>query len=84
MRGSKDKAQVLYAPVEVAGGEDRLLHVCGTDLSASGGGNGIIHLWEIESDAKGVAGVGKEPRLARWGSLRTARHGVALHPLHLS
>nr|GEY25821.1 RNA-directed DNA polymerase, eukaryota, reverse transcriptase zinc-binding domain protein [Tanacetum cinerariifolium] len=31
-----------------------------------------------------VAGVGKEPRLGRWGSLPTARHGVALHPLHLS
>lgn len=28
MRGSRDKAQVLYAPVEVVGGEDRLLHVC--------------------------------------------------------
>lgn len=29
--------------------------VCrGTDLAASGAGNGIVRLWEIENDAKGV------------------------------
>ncbi|KAK1406070.1 hypothetical protein QVD17_42267 [Tagetes erecta] len=84
--------------------------VCrGSDLAASGAGNGVVRLWEIENDAKGirplfelplvgyvnslafaksgkflVAGVGKEPRLGRWGSLPDARHGVAVHPLHLS
>nr|XP_043624601.1 U3 snoRNP-associated protein-like EMB2271 [Erigeron canadensis] len=84
--------------------------VCrGSDLAASGAGNGMVRLWEIENDGKGVrplfelplvgyvnslafansgkflvAGVGKEPRLGRWGSLPTARHGVALHPLQLS
>ncbi|XP_076909329.1 U3 snoRNP-associated protein-like EMB2271 isoform X2 [Bidens hawaiensis] len=84
--------------------------VCrGTDLAASGAGNGVVRLWEIKSDGKGVqplfelplvgyvnslafaksgkflvAGVGKEPRLGRWGSSSDARHGVALHPLQLS
>ncbi|KAK9074638.1 hypothetical protein SSX86_007236 [Deinandra increscens subsp. villosa] len=84
--------------------------VCrGSDLAASGAGNGVVRLWQIEDDAKGVqplfelplagyvnslafaksgkflvAGVGKEPRLGRWGSLPAARHGVALHPLQLS
>ncbi|XP_071707263.1 U3 snoRNP-associated protein-like EMB2271 [Rutidosis leptorrhynchoides] len=84
--------------------------VCrGSDLAASGAGNGTVRLWEIESDGKGVrplfelplvgyvnslafaksgkflvAGVGKEPRLGRWGSLPTARHGVAVHQLQLS
>ncbi|KAI7732710.1 hypothetical protein M8C21_005143 [Ambrosia artemisiifolia] len=84
--------------------------VCrGSDLAASGAGNGVVRLWEIENDAKGVhplfelplvgyvnslafaksgkflvAGVGKEPRLGRWGSLPAARHGVAVHPLQLS
>lgn len=84
--------------------------VCrGSDLAASGAGNGVVRLWEIESDAKGirplfelplvgyvnslafaksgkflVAGVGKEPRLGRWGCLPAARHGVALHRLQLS
>lgn len=29
--------------------------VCrGSDLAASGAGNGVVRLWEIESDAKGV------------------------------
>lgn len=28
MRGSFAKAHVLYAPVEVVGGEERLLHAC--------------------------------------------------------
>lgn len=39
MRGSPDKAQVLYAPVEVVGGEDRLLRVCKviTDAFIKGG-----------------------------------------------
>ncbi|XP_023745277.1 U3 snoRNP-associated protein-like EMB2271 [Lactuca sativa] len=84
--------------------------VCrGSDLAASGAGNGVVRLWEIESDAKGVrplyelplvgyvnslafaksgnflvAGVGKEPRLGRWGSLPAARHGVVVHQLQLS
>lgn len=84
--------------------------VCrGTDLAASGAGNGLVRLWEIENDAKGVhplfelplvgyvnslafaksgkflvAGVGKEPRLGRWGSLPAARHGVAVHHLNLT
>lgn len=31
-----------------------------------------------------VAGVGKEPRLGRWGRLPGARHGVAVHSLRLS
>ncbi|KAK1425901.1 hypothetical protein QVD17_21263 [Tagetes erecta] len=84
--------------------------VCrGSDLAASGAGNGVVRLWEIENDAKGVhplfelplvgyvnslafaksgkflvAGVGKEPRLGRWGSLPAARHGVAVFHLQLS
>ncbi|KAL4586981.1 hypothetical protein LXL04_011629 [Taraxacum kok-saghyz] len=84
--------------------------VCrGSDLAASGAGNGVVRLWEIESDGKGVrplfelpldgyvnslafaksgkflvAGVGKEPRLGRWGSHPGARHGVMVHPLQLS
>ncbi|KAM0034736.1 putative transcription factor WD40-like family [Helianthus debilis subsp. tardiflorus] len=84
--------------------------VCrGSDLAASGAGNGVVRLWEIEKDAKGVqplfelplvgyvnslafaksgkflvAGVGKEHRLGRWGSLPAARNGVAVHPLQLS
>ncbi|KAL8249937.1 hypothetical protein R6Q59_006805 [Mikania micrantha] len=83
--------------------------VCrGSDLAASGAGNGAIRLWAIENDAKGiqplfelplvgyvnslafaksgkflVAGVGKEPRLGRWGSLPAACHGVAICPLQL-
>lgn len=28
MRGSKDKARILYAPVEEIGDGDRLLHAC--------------------------------------------------------
>ncbi|KAI3731436.1 hypothetical protein L1987_62624 [Smallanthus sonchifolius] len=80
-----------------------------SDLAASGAGNGVVRLWEIENDAKGVqplfelplvgyvnslafaksgkflvAGVGKEPRFGRWGSLPAARHGVAVHSLQLS
>ncbi|KAJ0818260.1 putative transcription factor WD40-like family [Helianthus annuus] len=84
--------------------------VCrGSDLAASGAGNGVVRLWEIENDGKGVhplfelplvgyvnslafaksgkflvAGVGKEPRLGRWGAIPTARHGVAVHSLQLS
>ncbi|KAA8514844.1 hypothetical protein F0562_018023 [Nyssa sinensis] len=31
-----------------------------------------------------IAGVGQEPRLGRWGCLRAARNGVAIHSLKLS
>ncbi|KAK1436857.1 hypothetical protein QVD17_02641 [Tagetes erecta] len=39
MKGSFEKARVLYAPVEVVGGEDRLLHACKiiTDAFVKGG-----------------------------------------------
>nr|XP_043636955.1 uncharacterized protein LOC122607941 isoform X2 [Erigeron canadensis] len=39
MRGSLAKARVLYAPVEVVGGEDRLMHACKiiTDAFTKGG-----------------------------------------------
>ncbi|CAL9111852.1 unnamed protein product [Musa acuminata var. zebrina] len=30
-----------------------------------------------------VAGVGQEPRLGRWGHVRNARNGVAIHPIRL-
>ncbi|KAF3323122.1 U3 small nucleolar RNA-interacting protein 2-like protein [Carex littledalei] len=30
-----------------------------------------------------LAGVGQEPRLGRWGRVRTARNGVAIHPIRL-
>ncbi|KAD2804910.1 hypothetical protein E3N88_38287 [Mikania micrantha] len=75
--------------------------VCkGSDLAASGAANGVVRLWEIKNDVKGVgyvnslafakcgrflvAGVGKEPRLGRWGTLPAARQGVALQLLQLS
>ncbi|GJW85991.1 putative reverse transcriptase domain-containing protein [Tanacetum coccineum] len=87
MRGSKYKAQVLYGPVEVAGGEDRPLHpnqaktihglaVCrGTDLTAFGGGNSIVRLWEIESDAKGVKPLFDLPLVGYVNSLAFAKSG---------
>ncbi|KAL6637233.1 hypothetical protein ACP70R_024805 [Stipagrostis hirtigluma subsp. patula] len=80
----------------------------GSDLAASGAGNGLVRLWAIEPDSKGirpifnlkldgfinslaiaksgrfiVAGVGQEPRLGRWGRIRTAQNGVAIHPIQL-
>ncbi|KAL8257470.1 hypothetical protein R6Q59_029511 [Mikania micrantha] len=84
--------------------------VCrGSDLAASGAGNGVVRLWEIKNDVEGlqplfelplvgyinslafaksgkflVAGVGKEPRLGRWGTLPAARQGVALQLLQAS
>ncbi|XP_010537829.1 PREDICTED: U3 snoRNP-associated protein-like YAO [Tarenaya hassleriana] len=84
--------------------------VCrGSDLAASGAGNGSVRLWAIESESKAIqplhqlplsgfvnslafarsgqfliAGVGKEPRLGRWGSIKSAQNGVAIHPLRLS
>ncbi|CAD5163085.1 unnamed protein product [Musa acuminata subsp. malaccensis] len=83
--------------------------VCrGSDLAASGAANGVVCLWAVESDNKGiqplfsyslagfinslafaksarflVAGVGQEPRLGRWGHVRNARNGVAIHPIRL-
>lgn len=84
--------------------------VCrGSDLAASGAGNGSVRLWAVESESKAmkplhdlplvgfvnslafaksggflVAGVGKEPRLGRWGHISSARNGIAIHPLKLS
>ncbi|XP_010529361.1 PREDICTED: U3 snoRNP-associated protein-like YAO [Tarenaya hassleriana] len=84
--------------------------VCrGSDLAASGAGNGSVRLWSIESESKAIqplyelplsgfvnslafaksgnfliAGVGREPRLGRWGSIKSAQNGVAIHPLRLS
>ncbi|KAF8684764.1 hypothetical protein HU200_044186 [Digitaria exilis] len=80
----------------------------GSDLAASGAGNGLVCLWAIEPDSKGirplfkfkldgfvnslaiaqsgrfiVAGVGQEPRLGRWGRVRSAQNGVAIHPIQL-
>jgi len=80
----------------------------GSDLAASGAGNGLVRLWAIEPDSKGirplfkfkldgfvnsldiaksgrfiVAGVGQEPRLGRWGRVRSAQNGVAIHPIQL-
>ncbi|XP_078428789.1 U3 snoRNP-associated protein-like EMB2271 isoform X2 [Wolffia australiana] len=81
--------------------------VCrGSDMAASGAGNGVVRLWTVESEAATiqplynlplvgyvnslaiaksgrfvVAGVGKEPRLGRWGSNSGAVNGVCLHPL---
>lgn len=75
-----------------------------SDLAASGAGNGLIRLWKVEGESKGicplfeiplagfvnslafaksgrflVAGVGKEPRLGRWGRIANAQNGVAIH-----
>ncbi|CAD6213777.1 unnamed protein product [Miscanthus lutarioriparius] len=80
----------------------------GSDLAASGAGNGLVRLWAIKPDSKGVeplfdlkldgfvnslaiaksgrfivAGVGQEPRLGRWGLVRSAQNGVAIHPIRL-
>ncbi|KAK3150677.1 hypothetical protein QOZ80_3AG0236250 [Eleusine coracana subsp. coracana] len=80
----------------------------GSDLAASGAGNGLVRLWAIEPDSKGirpifdlkldgfvnslaiansgrfiVAGVGQEPRLGRWGRIRSAQNGVVIHPIRL-
>ncbi|KAK4782407.1 hypothetical protein SAY86_016509 [Trapa natans] len=84
--------------------------VCrGSDLVASGAGNGCVRLWTIGSETKDilslfdlplagfvnslafaksgkflVAGVGQEPRLGRWGRLKAATNGVAVHSFKLS
>ncbi|KAF8112181.1 hypothetical protein N665_0066s0055 [Sinapis alba] len=82
--------------------------VCrGSDLAASGAGNGFVHLMAVETSAirplfklplsgyvnsmafakSGkflIAGVGQETRLGRWGCLKSAQNGVAIHPLRLS
>uniref|UniRef100_A0ACD6A1Y7 Uncharacterized protein n=1 Tax=Avena sativa TaxID=4498 RepID=A0ACD6A1Y7_AVESA len=80
----------------------------GSDLAASGAANGVVRLWTIQPDSKGmqplfdlaldgfvnslaiaksgrfiVAGVGREPRLGRWGRVATAKNGVAIHRLSL-
>ncbi|CAL9233098.1 unnamed protein product [Arabidopsis halleri] len=79
----------------------------GSDLAASGAGNGFVHLWAVETNAirnlyelpltgfvnslafakSGkflIAGVGQETRFGRWGSLKSAENGVAIHPLRLA
>ncbi|KAG7546733.1 WD40 repeat [Arabidopsis suecica] len=84
--------------------------VCrGSDLAASGAGDGCVRLWGVESGSRAIqplfglplpgfvnslafaksgqfliAGVGQEPRLGRWGCLKSAQNGVAIHPLRLS
>nr|BAK03709.1 predicted protein [Hordeum vulgare subsp. vulgare] len=80
----------------------------GSDLAASGAANGVVRLWTIQPDSKGmqplfdlpldgfvnslaiaksgrfiVAGVGREPRLGKWGRVATAKNGVAIHRLSL-
>ncbi|CAM0948872.1 unnamed protein product [Alopecurus aequalis] len=80
----------------------------GSDLAASGAANGVVRLWTIQPDSKGmqplydleldgfvnslaiaksgrfiVAGVGREPRLGRWGRVAAAKNGVAIHRLSL-
>nr|CAD1828130.1 unnamed protein product [Ananas comosus var. bracteatus] len=92
--------------------------VCrGSDLAASGAANGVVRLWAIEMESKGIrplfsyplvvnksglqqdgfinsltfaksgrfllAGVGKEPRLGRWGRVQEATNGVAIYSLRL-
>ncbi|CAH9078745.1 unnamed protein product [Cuscuta epithymum] len=79
-----------------------------SDLAASGAGNGLVRLWKLESDSRGisplfkiplvgfinslafaksgrflVAGVGKEPRLGRWGRIVDGQNGVAMHSFEL-
>ncbi|KAF3546975.1 hypothetical protein DY000_02001911 [Brassica cretica] len=82
--------------------------VCrGSDLAASGAGNGFVHLMAVEAGAirplfklpltgfvnsmafakSGkflIAGVGQETRFGRWGCIKSAQNGVAIHPLRLS
>ncbi|KFK32211.1 hypothetical protein AALP_AA6G211900 [Arabis alpina] len=84
--------------------------VCrGSDLAASGAGNGFVRLWAAETGANTlqplyelpltgfvnslalaksgkfiIAGVGQETRFGRWGSIKSAQNGVAIHPLRLS
>ncbi|KAL1216400.1 U3 snoRNP-associated protein-like YAO [Cardamine amara subsp. amara] len=81
----------------------------GSDLAASGAGNGSVRLWAVETGANAIrplydlpltgfvnslafaksgkfliAGVGQETRFGRWGCLKSAQNGVAIHPLRLS
>ncbi|KAH0910386.1 hypothetical protein HID58_033707 [Brassica napus] len=82
--------------------------VCrGSDLAASGAGNGFVHLMAVEATALRplfklplsgyvnsmafaksgkflIAGAGQETRFGRWGCLKSAQNGVAIHPLRLS
>ncbi|CAA7046990.1 unnamed protein product [Microthlaspi erraticum] len=84
--------------------------VCrGSDLAASGAGNGFVRLLSVETGANAIkplyelpltgfvnslaiaksgkfliAGVGQETRFGRWGCLKSAQNGVAIHPLRLS
>ncbi|XP_022721303.1 U3 snoRNP-associated protein-like YAO isoform X2 [Durio zibethinus] len=61
--------------------------VCrGSDLAASGAGNGCVRLWAIETGRKDIQplyDIPLEPRLGRWGRLPAARNGVAIQPLKL-
>ncbi|KAH0854710.1 hypothetical protein HID58_057763 [Brassica napus] len=68
--------------------------VCrGSDLAASGAGNGFVHLMATgfvnsmafaKSGKFLIAGVGQETRFGRWGCIKSAQNGVAIHPLRLS
>ncbi|CAH2071733.1 unnamed protein product [Thlaspi arvense] len=84
--------------------------VCrGSDLAASGAGNGFVHLLGVETGKTAIrplfklplsgfvnslaiaksgkfliAGVGQETRFGRWGCLKSAQNGVAIHPIRLS
>ncbi|KAL5217026.1 hypothetical protein ABZP36_017710 [Zizania latifolia] len=46
--------------------------------------DGFVNSLAIASSGRFiVAGVGQEPRLGRWGHVRSAQNGVAIHPIRL-
>ncbi|ESQ38055.1 hypothetical protein EUTSA_v10028589mg [Eutrema salsugineum] len=83
--------------------------VCrGSDLAASGAGNGFVYLLAVETGKMAIrplfklplpgfvnslafaksgkfliAGVGQETRFGRWGCIKSAENGVAIHPIKL-
>uniref|UniRef100_A0A0A9G8L0 Uncharacterized protein n=1 Tax=Arundo donax TaxID=35708 RepID=A0A0A9G8L0_ARUDO len=105
------KENGLHKPENVSSAQSWVSAVAtrkGSDLAASGAGNGLVRLWAIEPDSKGiqplfdlkldgfvnalalaksgcfiVAGVGQEPRLGRWGCVRSVQNGVVIHPIRL-
>uniref|UniRef100_A0A1J3G4R4 U3 small nucleolar RNA-interacting protein 2 n=2 Tax=Noccaea caerulescens TaxID=107243 RepID=A0A1J3G4R4_NOCCA len=105
-----DDEPVSYNSSSTASSWVSSVAVCrGSDLAASGAGNGFVRLWSAETGANAIrplyelplsgfvnslafaksgkfliAGVGQETRFGRWGCLKSAQNGVAIHPLRLS
>ncbi|CAH8332786.1 unnamed protein product [Eruca vesicaria subsp. sativa] len=103
-----DHSHVEYSNSSTTSSWVSSVAVCrGSDLAASGAGNGFVHLMAVEASALRplfklpltgfvnsmafaksgkflIAGVGQETRFGRWGCLKSAQNGVAIHPLRLS